>query len=279
MEKTLKLVAKRAKVGEDLIVLRVLPALGMHSVGPFVFLDHFGPVAHFRGGPSAHPHAGIEVITWLFEGANEHRDSLGNRGQVHSGGAQWMKAGRGIIHAETMLPDAAVTHGLQLWVRQPLAQQNDAPVYAAFQSEQIPDWQEGEARLRLLIGRMRTHEGPLVLGLVGLALRVSLPAGASVRLPLNSAHLFALYGITGMVSVSDETVSRAEMLCLPAGTDSVIISNSSESDADCLLFGGEDAPKPLVFGGPFVFETQANIDKAYRDFQEGKMGRLEGVPF
>ncbi|MEM9801789.1 MAG: pirin family protein, partial [Planctomycetota bacterium] len=89
-------------------VLRPVPYGPIEAIGPFVFLDHFGPIEAPTGKLPAHPHAGIDVMTYLLEGANEHTDSLGNVGQIGPGGAQWMRAGRGVLHAERNLLEPCI---------------------------------------------------------------------------------------------------------------------------------------------------------------------------
>ena len=279
MNTALKIRAQQARVGNNLIVLRALPTAQLASVGPFVFVDHFGPLPSLHGGPSAHPHAGIEVLTWLFDGESEHRDSMGNVGRIRSGGAQWMKAGRGALHSETMLTSAPITHGVQLWTRQPIDRQEDAPEYAHFQAEDMPDWTEGAARLRLLAGTMCEQNGVLTLGLDSLALRVSLPAGASVDLPINPLHEIAVYGLSGTVRLLDDELARGELVRLADGSDRIELSNHTVDAVDLLVLGGEVAPQPLIFEGPFVFESRERIMQAKRDFVSGKMGQLDGVPF
>lgn len=275
----IKINAPYAQVGHTLKVLRALPTPALRSVGPFVFLDHFGPMPSQAGGPSAHPHAGIEVITWLLAGENEHRDSMGNHGKISSGGAQWMKAGRGALHAETMSGDTPMTHGLQLWVRQPLSQQEDAPAYAHFNATQIPSWQNSDAELSLLIGQYAEHTGPLKLGLDGIALRLQIAPRSHHTLTLNPLFELGLYAISGTIHCDDEALNKGDLLRLANGTQAITLHNPNTTPCDCILLGGLPAPQPLVFEGPFVFESQARINQAKQDFISGAMGRLDGVPF
>lgn len=131
-------------------VRRALPTSNVQAVGPFVFFDHFGPAPAHPETLPAHPHAGIEVMTYLLAGGNEHRDSRGHRGTVQAGGAQWMRAGSGILHAETVLPALGDTvHGLQLWSRLPVAEQDSEPAYRAIAADDVPQWLEQGCDLRL----------------------------------------------------------------------------------------------------------------------------------
>src|SRR5947208_1227051 len=122
-----------APVG-TLTVRRALPERARHAIGPWVFLDHFGPfrVNPGHAGVGPHPHAGIETVTYLLSGRNEHRDSAGHSGIVAAGGVQWMTAGKGIVHAERPLAQDAselTMHGIQLWTSLPRAQKLAAPAY------------------------------------------------------------------------------------------------------------------------------------------------------
>jgi hypothetical protein len=278
-------------------VLRALPVAQRRSIGPFVFLDHFGP---FKASPEtlpAHPHAGIEVMTYLIEGANEHRDSMGNIGVVQAGGAQWMRAGRGVLHAETNLPELAPTiHGLQIWARLSIANQSSEPAYRAIHASDVPTWQDGAATLKLLAGRMAYGDfdfmGPMPMDITPILLHVRLPPLATWNVPaLDRTFELGVYGIGGetlceVASVeaqSSAALMKGSMVLLPQrGEDAhaILLRNTSRSeDADVLLLGGLAAPKPLFFGGPFVLASQAALMQAQEDFFSGKMGTLDGVPF
>src|SRR5215475_15178043 len=112
--------------GDGFEVRRAIPSRAVEAVGPFIFLDHFGPIEVHPGeakGASAHPHAGSETLTLLLEGRSVHEDSLGNVSAMGPGEVQWMRAGRGVIHDES--PDEALLrsggrlHGVQLWINMP----------------------------------------------------------------------------------------------------------------------------------------------------------------
>lgn len=274
--------APSAPVGH-LTVLRPIPSYPVDAVGPIVFLDHFGPIPTPSDKLPAHPHAGIEVMTYLLEGANEHTDSLGNTGRTHAGGAQWMKSGRGILHTERFLPDEApTTHGLQIWARLPIENQDDAPEYRAIQASDVPRWSRDGSELRLLSGALEGHQGPIPLALVSLMVHVSVEPGASTEVVLpESSHEYAVYGITaeGDVQVDGaEALSRGTTVRLESGATSVRLDNHGAERAEVFLFGGEPAPRPLFFGGPFVLNTKSGLVEAQRRFSAGEMGTLDGVP-
>lgn len=250
--------AHEAPVG-DFSVLRALPQPTRRHVGPFVFLDHFGPVT-VKDGPGipAHPHAGIEVITYLFAGSQVHRDSLGNENRVGAGGAQWITAGRGIIHAEK--PDVgAQIHGVQIWTSLPRAQKHVDPSYRGVQPEQVPEFAIGDATVRLLSGEYHGAVGPITLAQPSLLLHVR--AAAETTLPLPSSFDLGVYSLSGQIDI----LSEGNAFTFAPG--------------EYILLGGEPAEEPLLFGGPFVMDSPENLQRAQRDYYSGRMGTLDGVPY
>ncbi|MFY9627213.1 MAG: pirin family protein [Methylocystis sp.] len=278
----LKVSASRETVGAGLTVLRALPAPQLEAVGPFVFLDHIGPARPPQGGVPAHPHAGIEVITYLLEGENDHRDSLGNESTIRSGGAQWITSGRGMLHAEFPRGGAdGLMHGVQLWTRQLEALDDQSPRYVSIAAEEVPQTEIEGARLRLLAGTMPiffTAPGPIRLSTPGELVHVTLSAGASVTLPLKKSWEMAIYVLAGAVNVERAPASRGELALLQPASE-IALANPGAEPLEALLLGGEPARRPLVFRGPFVFNSREAVEAAYSDYVEGRMGRLDGAPF
>lgn len=265
-------------------VRRPLPTARNRSVGPFVLLDHFGPVPAPSGKLPAHPHAGIEVMTYLIDGANEHTDSLGNIGQIGAGGAQWMKSGRGILHTERNLVDRARTmHGLQIWARLPIEQQDDAPAYQAFQAEEMTRWTRDNAEIKLISGRFEGRQGPLPLASPSVMAHITLDRNSRTEFHLGRAdHEYAFYiiGSDQEIWVDDSVrVETGAMLRVVPGQTRLTLTNKSSASADVFLLGGAPAPQPLVFGGSYVLDSEAAIQAADQRFRLGDMGTLDGVPF
>ncbi|MEL7058017.1 MAG: pirin family protein [Pseudomonadota bacterium] len=265
-------------------VRRPMPMGHTRSVGPFVLLDHFGPVPAPSGKLPAHPHAGIEVMTYLMDGANEHTDSLGNIGQIGPGGAQWMKSGRGILHTERNLVDHASTmHGLQIWARLPIEQQDDAPDYRAFQAEEMTHWTRDCVDIKLIAGDLEGRQGPLPLASPSVMAHITLDRNSRTDFQLWSAdHEYALYVIESVEGVwVDDTdrVPAGAMLRVAPHRTTLRLSNKSSRSADVFLLGGAPAPQPLVFGGSYVLDSEAAIQAADQRYRLGEMGTLDGVPF
>ena len=275
--------SKVSKVG-PISVRRPLPIAEVRSIGPFVLLDHFGPVPAPYGKLEAHPHAGIEVMTYLIEGANEHTDSLGNVGQIESGGAQWMRAGRGILHAERNLLDIATTmHGLQIWAKLPIEEQDSRPEYRAFQSNEVIEWQTNGAKVRLLSGEMEAHSGPIKLASPALMAHVCIDSGKTFEFIFpEKFHEYAIYVVQAKASLllnEVETITIGDIVKFDSVSARAVLFNSSEDVAQIFILGGEPYTAPLYFSGGFVLDSEASIEAAHARYRTGGMGRLDRVPF
>lgn len=263
-------------------VYRPLPTRETVCVGPFVLFDHFGPVPSVAAKLPAHPHAGIEVMTYLLSGANEHRDSAGNVGRVAAGGAQWMRAGRGVIHSEETLASTSSLEGIQIWARLPPDAEDSEPEYRAVQAAEVPVVEHNGAVARILAGRIEDQTGPLVTAISSLMMHVSLDPGTQFPLPvIKSKGQFGAYVISGEVSIgANESVNArlSDFTVWNAPVDQLMVRNPGSNRAEVFVLGGEAAPKPLVFGGPFVYDHQDKLLAAEGRFRSGAMGTLDGVP-
>src|SRR5262245_3774195 len=154
--------------GDGFEVRRAIPSRAFEAIGPFIFLDHFGPIEVRPGeakGASAHPHAGIETLTLLLEGRSVHKDSLGNVSAMGPGEVQWMRAGRGVIHDES--PDEGLVrsggrlHGVQLWINMPKGGKHTMPIYRHVTAFEIPQLPHETGVVRLVAGRVGDVSGPI----------------------------------------------------------------------------------------------------------------------
>src|SRR5580698_1934057 len=164
----LRLEGRARDLGGGFGVRRFLPDAKLRSVGPFVFFDHFGPVVrkpedNFDVRP--HPHIGLATVTYLFEGAMMHRDSLGSVQRIEPGAINWMSAGRGIVHSERTPPDLRAErhrlHGLQLWVGLPQAMEESEPSFAHTPAGELAAFAQQGAEVRLLIGEGFGRRSPV----------------------------------------------------------------------------------------------------------------------
>lgn len=272
----LTIAARPAIDDGDLLLYRALPAPRRDAVGPFVFLDHYRTQSLRGLGDSAHPHAGIEVLSYLLEGSLEHRDSMGFRDRLGPGDAQWIRAGRGMLHAEQPLSGR---HGLQLWTSLPATQRFDAPAYASWRSTDLPLIQQQGATVRVVAGPVGGVEGVAAFATPTTFAHIRLQPGASVALEVDPDAELGAYVIDGAMAGADGRVLPVGSLSILTPGNSVLLASTAERAADIALLGGRPAERPILFSGPFVMGTRQELLRARHDFASGAMGRLDGVPF
>jgi len=263
--------------GDGFEVARAIPAPAYEAIGPFIFLDQFGPIEVRPGeakGASAHPHAGIETLTLLLEGRSVHKDSLGNESVMQPGEVQWMRAGRGIIHDEG--PDAQLrrdggrNHGVQLWLNMPKGHKHDAPMYRHVKADEIPALPGDKAFARLVAGHSGDVQGPLTSFGDPFAAHVSLQAGGHIAIETDAAEL-ALYVMTGNAHIGGQAVQAGWLARLTPGD---LVTLDAETAAEALLIGGDALDAPILRHGPFVMNSIAELEQAVRDYYAGRMGRI-----
>lgn len=261
-------------------VRRALPFHGRHSVGPWVFLDHFGPfrVKPGEDGVGAHPHAGIETVTYLLSGRNEHRDSAGHLGVVAAGGAQWMTSGRGIIHAEHPLAEteAELTmHGIQLWTTLPRALKTMEPRYQRIDADAIPTVRAAGATVRVIAGEYAGTAGPAATLMPTLLWHVTVDAGATFGAPLPSGYEAGAYVIEGSARFGGATDATIGQIVVFGSGDGLLgIENRGDAKLEVMVLGGAPAEGPLVFHGPFVMNSVEQVRAAEIAYRTGRMGEL-----
>jgi len=260
-------------------VRRALPDHNRRSVGPWVFLDHFGPfrVKPGEDGVGPHPHAGIETVTYLLSGRNRHRDSAGHEGIVSAGGVQWMTAGRGIIHAEAPLAEneAEMTmHGIQLWTSLPRALKLTTPRYQRIAAADIPEVTNDGVTIRVVAGNHGAVSGPADVLMPLLLWHVHLQPGAAFESQTPAGFEMGAYVIGGEVAFGTQRAGPGQLVVFEDADGGVTFSNAGNNDADILVLGGAPAEGPLVFHGPFVMNSVEQVRAAERAYHTGKMGSL-----
>jgi len=262
-------------LGGGFVVRRLLPAARQRSVGPFIFFDHFGPAREMPGvnhDVRPHPHIGLATVTYLFEGAMMHRDSLGTEQLIEPGAVNWMTAGRGIVHSERK-PDhlrdvAFVNHGLQLWVALPAEAEEIEPAFSHTPEAAIPQIRVGDAEVRLLVGEAFGDRSPVPAASPTLYLDVRLPAGAELQVP--AAEERAVYLVAGEVVVDGEHVPAKVMQVLDAAGGSVRATAASR----LVVIGGDALREPRFMWWNFVSTRRERIVQAGDDWAAMRMGRV-----
>ena len=231
-----RLKAREAAVGSA-TVRRVLPRAVCRKVGPWVFLDHFGPTTAIGGsaldvGP--HPHCGLSTVSYLFEGAVLHRDSLGNRVRIGPGEIHWMRAGHGIVHSERTPPDlvgkTVRTHGLQLWCAHPDGEEDQPPAFGSWTD--LPEFATGSARVRLLAGDGWGRRSPVAVTSPLVYAIAEVAAGGTFDLPDHPER--CVYPVQGRIVVDDDAAEPHEMLVVDPRAHRV----AARTDAVVAVLGG-----------------------------------------
>ena len=263
-------------------VRRVLPDRARQSVGPFVFLDHFGPFRTTSGvdGVGPHPHAGIETVTYLLSGRNEHHDSAGHRGIVGPGGAQWMTSGRGVVHAEYPRPEnesEMTQHGIQLWTTLPRALKSIEPTYQRIDREAIPVVVTTEATVRVIAGEFSNAKGPAKVLMPTMLWHVTVNPRKVFTATVPTSHEVGAYVFAGIGGFSSDAqrVGVGQLVVYEHSGDAITFSNTGDTPLEAMLLGGEPAEGPLIFHGPFVMNSVEQVRAAESAYHSGRMGALE----
>jgi len=275
--------AHAAVEGEGMPIRRAIPARSLPLLDPFLLLDHFGPVQLAPGldaGIPDHPHRGFQTLTYLLQGAMEHKDSRGGHGRLAPGGAQWMNAASGIVHSEMPMPEVkeagGVIEGLQLWINLPAELKGLEPGYRDLQVEDVPTVGLPGGTLKVLAGTWNGVTGPvpqlrpfayafLELGPGG-AFEHDLPEGWNAAIYVRQGE-----GATGP---TDRAVKEADLAVLrPEGGG---LRLRTEAGLSALLLAGQPLGEPIARYGPFVMNTEAEIHQAFEDYRAGRMGFIPG---
>lgn len=257
----------------DMHLRRALPHGDRVSVGPFVFLDHYRHRSLRGIGDRPHPHAGIEVVSYLLEGGVEHRDSMGNRDRLGPGDAQFIRAGRGMLHAEQPLSGR---HGLQLWLKLPTHLQDVEPTYTSLRSGQLPVWSEAGGRCVVVAGNVNGLQGPMALSGGAVMASIDLQAHSSMYLVCTAGEA-GLYVLGGEAEIGGVSIRPGSLGLLSEGSE-LRVNAAGEAPLQALLIGGDALKGPVLFSGPFVMDSPERLAQARRDYATGRMGRLDGVP-
>ena len=254
------------------------PAAMGSLMSPFLLLDEMGPVEwgprEAIGAPD-HPHRGFETVTYLLEGAMQHADSAGNRGDLNPGDVQWMTAGRGVIHSE--LPQAdffetgGLTHGFQIWVNLPSEHKMMQPRYQDIPANEIPKAVSDDGLVNAVViagealGVSAVIDTVIPIQLIHVKMQPNSSFSHSIQSDLN----VMTYVFGGALSIEGKTVEDGQLGLLTQGDK--IDFTTSEKGAEFLLMGGPELNEPIARYGPFVMNTREEIHQAVLDYQNGTL--------
>jgi redox-sensitive bicupin YhaK (pirin superfamily) len=265
--------ARKASLSAGMNVRRILPFRRRRMVGPFIFMDHAGPV-ELRPPLSAmdvlpHPHIGLSTVSYLFDGKVTHRDSLGVQQVIEPGEVNWMTAGKGIAHSERFEDPAALTDGfemIQTWVALPEKDEEADPSFSNYKKEHLPVFTDKGIWMRLIAGNAFGLKNEVQTLSPLFYMHVSLEPDTRIGLPHEHSER-AVYIVKGDVEVSDRTYTEGQMLVFTKGSDPAIVSKGKTK---LMLLGGEPLGDRFIWWN-FVSSRKERIEQAKADWKEGRI--------
>jgi hypothetical protein len=259
--------------GAGVRLRRSIGSRGLSLLDPFLLLDeiHSDRVEDYVKGFPTHPHRGFETVTYMISGVMQHRDSLGQGGVLGPGSAQWMTAGHGIVHSEMPKPDGDPFWGLQLWVNLPRADKLMRPRYQNVAPDRIPELSVAGAPVRVVAGELAGVRGPVDgISVQPLLLDLRLPPGGRFEHGLPRDHTLFAYVLAGTAELgrASQRVTSGQIAVFGPGQ---VIAARSAPGARLLLVAGRKIGEPVARRGPFVMNTDAELEQAFEDYQNGTL--------
>lgn len=270
---------RATKIGEFLVG-RLLPFKEKRSVGPFVFIDHMGPV--YMGEQQnldipPHPHIGLSTLTYLFEGAIMHRDSLGTKMEIQPGDVNWMTAGKGIVHSERtperLRGKIKKLHGLQIWVALPKELEAIEPSFYHIKKEDLPNWEDGELQLKLIAGQLFGKTSPVPVHSPLFLLELKSKNNSSVDI---GAALFgesAIYVLEGKVIVEGKEYGSKQLLI---ANNPKLCKFEMKANTVIYIFGGDPFPEERFMDWNFVAAEKEKLVQAKNNWLAQQFPKIPG---
>ena len=260
-----------ASDGAGVKLMRSLGQSQMARLDPFLMLDCFSSeeASDYIAGFPAHPHRGFETVTYMLDGHMRHQDHLGNVGELKSGGAQWMTAGRGIIHSEMPQQESGRMRGFQLWINLPAAEKMKPAGYRDIQADQIPVVELARGGwVKVVAGSVQGIAGPIGgVSTQPLMIDVSLAEGESLIQPVAEGHNAFVYPYEGQIAIGGQALATNQAGILSPGSEVEIIASGGPTRF--LLLAAKPLKEPVVQYGPFVMNSREQIEQAIHDYQTG----------
>jgi hypothetical protein len=270
---------RSANIG-NFLVARLLPFHNKRMVGPFCFIDHMGPalmseVENLDIGP--HPHIGLSTLTYIFEGAINHRDSLGTEIEITPGQVNWMTAGKGIVHSERT-PEryrnsAKILHGLQIWIALPVDKEEMEPEFFHADAAEIPVWENNQLQFKLIAGEALGHKSPVPVFSPLYLIEIK---SASTQFLNLKDHLFgesALYILEGSIESEGEIFGPKQILI---AKDTALCGFTMNENSTIYIFGGQPFQEERFIYWNFVSSRRERIELAAEQWKQQLFERVPG---
>lgn len=284
--RTIKKIAGAQKVNMGGILLdQAIPIRGIDMIDPFLLIHHWddslkGGKKQHETGVGPHPHRGFTPVTFIFEGGIHHQDSAGHNRVVYAGGTQWMHSGKGIIHSERF-PKELVEKGgqlefIQFWVNVPANKKMIDPSYQPLDAADTPiiPSADGKVKAGLIAGYLDNKKGPIKTETELFLLRLEMEAGGKMEIPIPKGYNALVYQLDGKMKVNGSSETKAKDL-IWFNNDGDGITVEANVNTRAILLSGRPIEEPVATYGPFVMNTNHEIQQAIMDYQAGKMGALD----
>ena len=239
---------------------------------PFLMLDEFGSEdkEDYLGGFPAHPHRGIETVTYMLHGEFEHEDSAGGKGKMKSGDVQWMKTGSGIIHSEMPAMTDGKLQGFQLWINMPAKLKMNKPEYIYINSKEIQTHKDHDKMVKIIAGKFEEAEGPIKgHNVEPIYFDIELIKGKEFHYNLPKTHNSLIYLVNGEIIIGEKEHKKIKDSTLILLSKGEKLKVKSISDSKFLLISGKPINEQIARGGPFVMNTKSEILQAVNDYHNG----------
>lgn len=263
--------------GAGVKLKRCLSPQQKNSFDPFILLDEFASdeAADYIGGFPEHPHRGFETVTYMLQGAMLHRDHLGNEGHLGAGSVQWMTAAHGIIHSEMPEQEEGLLHGFQLWINLPAKEKMKPPHYRDYAASEIPQVSLPDGGyIKVIAGEYVTDKEKVSGAVTGVTTQplyfdVLLGIQQHLDIPINQQHTALVYVYEGDLTIgkTGKILKAGQLGQLTEGNVIQLATNNQQ--ARFLLLAAMPLKEPVVQSGPFVMNTQEEIEQAFRDYRDG----------
>ena len=239
---------------------------------PFLMLDEFGSENKddYVAGFPAHPHRGIETVTYMLAGEFEHKDSTGGKGRMTAGDVQWMKTGSGIIHSEMPAMKEGKLHGFQLWINMPAKHKMNKPEYLYIDSKKMSIHKDQEKKIKVIAGKIENAEGPVIKHNVEpIYFDVELEENKLFNFKLPKTHNSFIYLVEGEIKIGNKEHKQTKDSTLILLTKGDNLKITAINKAKFLLISGKPIGEQIARGGPFVMNTKKEIQQAIEDYHSG----------
>src|SRR5690554_56441 len=274
------IIEERATSIGSFMVGRLLPFRQKRMVGPFIYIDHMGPVKlnerkNFDILP--HPHIGLSTLTFLFEGSIMHRDTLGTEMEIKPGAVNWMTAGKGIVHSERtpnyLRNEDISLHGLQIWVALPKDREEMEPQFYHASEDEIPSWTEGDLQFKLVAGKALGHESPVPVFSELFMIEIKSKTKQEVNIGDELYGESGLYILKGGIESDGNFYEPKQLL---VAKDSTLCQFTIAENSTIYIFGGEPFPEKRYIDWNFVSSRKERIEEAKQKWMNKEFPKIKG---